>query len=284
MTGESGTGKELVAHAVHAVSPRRDAPFVSINCGALPETLFESELFGHVKGAFTDAHQHKEGPLRGRPPGTLFLDEVGEMPASMQVKLLRALQERRIRRVGGDRRDRRRRAGHRRHQPRRRLPDRGGPRLRQDLFYRLNVIHIHVPPLRERREDIPVLAQHFVERLAREMGKSVERVSPEALARLERHAWPGNVRELENVVERAFALETTEAVLAERLPESLLHRSAGSRRRSATGSPSTAISGRSRRSSSRRRCSGRRGPSEAARLLGSPLGLSATCSEAPVRG
>jgi two-component system, NtrC family, response regulator PilR len=220
VTGESGTGKELVAHAVHAVSPRRDAPFVSINCGALPETLFESELFGHVKGAFTDAHQHKKGLFEAAHRGTLFLDEVGEMPASMQVKLLRALQERRIRRVGGtDEIDVDVRVIAATNRAVDSLIEEG--RLRQDLFYRLNVIHIHVPPLRERREDIPVLAQHFVERLAREMGKSVERVSPEALALLERHAWPGNVRELENVIERAVALETGNSIQPERLPAGL---------------------------------------------------------------
>ncbi len=220
ITGESGTGKELVARAVHAQSPRRDAPFVSINCGALPETLLESELFGHVKGAFTDAHQHKKGLFEAAHRGTLFLDEVGEMSPAMQVKLLRALQERRIRRVGGTEEievDVRVIAATNR--PIDTLLQDG--RLRQDLFYRLNVIHIDVPPLRARREDIPVLAQHFVGRFSREMRKDVHGIAPETLAALERHTWPGNVRELENVIERAVALETESTIRAERLPPTL---------------------------------------------------------------
>jgi two-component system response regulator PilR (NtrC family) len=219
--GESGTGKELVAKAVHALSPRRDASFVSVNCAALPENLLESELFGHMKGAFTDAHQTKKGLFETAHRGTLMLDEVGEMPLSMQVKLLRVLQERRVRRVGANEevevdvrviaatnqsledlvRDR---------------------RFREDLYYRLNVIPILVPPLRERAEDIPLLAKHFLERFGREMGKAVTRISDEAKGLLVRYSWPGNVRELENVIERAVALETTGAVLAERLPETLL--------------------------------------------------------------
>ncbi len=220
ITGESGTGKELVARAVHAHSPRREAAFVSINCGALPETLLESELFGHVKGAFTDAQQHKKGLFEAAHRGTLFLDEVGEMAPAMQVKLLRALQERRIRRLGGTEEievDVRVIAATNR--PIDTLLQ--GGHLRQDLFYRLNVIHIDVPPLRARREDIPVLAQHFVERFAREMGKKVRGIASEALAVLERHNWPGNVRELENVIERAVALETEAAIQPARLPPTL---------------------------------------------------------------
>jgi transcriptional regulator with PAS, ATPase and Fis domain len=220
ITGESGTGKELVARAVHAVSPRREASFVSINCGALPETLLESELFGHVKGAFTDAHQHKKGLFEAAHRGTLFLDEVGEMAPSMQVKLLRALQERRVRRLGGTEEievDVRVIAATNR--PLDTLLKEG--RLRHDLFYRLNVIHIEVPALRARHEDIPVLARHFLERFAREMGKAVRDIAPGTLAILERHAWPGNVRELENVIERAVALETTTAIQPERLPPTL---------------------------------------------------------------
>ena len=231
ITGESGTGKELVAKAIHALSPRKDAPFVSINCGALPENLLESELFGHMKGAFTDAHQSKKGLFEAAHRGTLFLDEVGETPPAMQVKLLRALQEKRIRRVGGT--------------------DETGvdvrvisatnipletlireKRFREDLFYRLQVIPIRTPPLRERREDIPLLADHFLRKFAEEMGKSVAKISEPALQLLVRHSWPGNVRELENVVERAVALETTAAVLPERLPESL--------RDSSMGRPATA--------------------------------------------
>ena len=220
ITGESGTGKELVARAVHALSSRRDAPFVSINCAALPETLLESELFGHVKGAFTDAYQHKKGLFEVAHRGTLFLDEISEMATAMQVKLLRALQERRIRRVGGTDEisvDVRLIAATNR--PVEALVSEG--RLRQDLFYRINVIHVHLPPLRERGEDIPVLARHFLERYGKEMGKSVRDLAPRALELLEQHSWPGNVRELENVIERAVALETTGLVQPERLPPSL---------------------------------------------------------------
>jgi len=220
ITGESGTGKELVAGAIHALSPRRDGPFVSVNCGALPDTLLESELFGHMKGAFTDAHQNKKGLFEAAHRGTLFLDEVGETSPSMQVKLLRALQEKKIRRVGSTEevevdvrvisatnvpleslvRER---------------------RFREDLFYRLQVIPIRTPPLRERREDIPLLAEHFMRRYAQEMGKKVAKISDEALGLLGRYGWPGNVRELENVMERAVALEVTEAILPDRMPDVL---------------------------------------------------------------
>jgi two-component system response regulator PilR (NtrC family) len=219
--GESGTGKELVAKAVHALSPRRDAPFVSVNCAALPENLLESELFGHMKGAFTDAHQTKKGLFETAHRGTLMLDEVGEMPLSMQVKLLRVLQERRVRRVGANEEvdvDVRVIAATNRaleHMVRDR-------RFREDLYYRLNVIPILVPPLRERAEDIPLLARHFLERFGREMGKAVNRISDDAMGLLVRYSWPGNVRELENVIERAVALETTGVILAERLPETVL--------------------------------------------------------------
>jgi two-component system, NtrC family, response regulator PilR len=221
ITGESGTGKELVAKAVHALSPRRDAPFVSINCGAMPENLLESELFGHMKGAFTDAHQNKKGLFEAAHRGTLFLDEVGDTPPAMQVKLLRALQEKKIRRVGATEEtevDVRLLAATNR--PLETLLREG--RLREDLFYRLNVIPIHLPSLRERREDIPLLAESFLRRFSQEMGKNVVKISAEAMQRLVKHAWPGNVRELENVMERAVALETHEAVLPERLPEALL--------------------------------------------------------------
>ena len=221
ISGESGTGKELVAKAIHALSPRKDAPFVSVNCAAVPENLLESELFGHMKGAFTDAHQNKKGLFEAAHRGTLFLDEVGETPLSMQVKLLRALQEKKIRRVGATEEtevDVRLVAATNR--PLETLLREG--KLREDLFYRLNVIPIHLPPLRARREDIPLLAESFLRRFSQEMGKNVVKISTEAMHRLSRHAWPGNVRELENVIERAVALETHEAVLAERLPEALL--------------------------------------------------------------
>jgi DNA-binding NtrC family response regulator len=218
ITGESGTGKELVAKAIHALSPRREAPFVSLNCGAMPEALLESELFGHMKGAFTDAHQNKKGLFEAAHRGTLFLDEVGATPPAMQVKLLRALQDKRIRRVGGTEEievDVRLISAT--NQPLETLVrDRA---FREDLFYRLNVIPVRLPPLRERREDVPLLAQHFLERFSREMGKKVARISSEVMGRLVRYPWPGNVRELENVIERAVALETTETILIERLPE-----------------------------------------------------------------
>jgi two-component system response regulator PilR (NtrC family) len=226
ITGESGTGKELVAKAVHALSPRSVAPFISINCGALPEGLLESELFGHVKGAFTDAHQNKKGLFEAAHRGTLFLDEVGDTPRAMQVKLLRALQERTIRRVGGTEEievDVRLIAAT--NQPLE--PKVKAQLFREDLFYRLNVIPIRLPALRERKEDIPLLAEQFLRRFAHEIGKQVTQISGEAMHALVAYAWPGNVRELENVIERAVALETTPMVRAERLPEALLRRADG---------------------------------------------------------
>jgi two-component system, NtrC family, response regulator PilR len=224
IAGESGTGKELVAKAIHALSPRRDAPFVSINCGALPETLLESELFGHVKGAFTDAHQTRKGLFEAAHRGTLFLDEVGETPPSMQVKLLRALQERQIRKVGGTEEvevDVRVMAATN-HSLEDLVRER---RFREDLFYRLNVIPLRIPPLRERREDIPLLANHFLKRFSRDMGKPVTSIADEAMALLTRYSWPGNIRELENVIERVVALETTAQVQHARLLDLLEPRS-----------------------------------------------------------
>ena len=220
ITGESGTGKELVARAIHGLSGRAEEPFVGINCGALPDTLLESELFGYVKGAFTDARQSKKGLFEAAHRGTLFLDEVGETSLAMQVKLLRALQERKIRRVGGtDEADVDVRVISATNAPLEELVKQ--KRFREDLFYRLQVIPIHTPPLRERFEDIPLLAEHFTARFAKQMGKRVAKVSEEALALLQAFSWPGNVRQLENVIERAVALETTEAVLPERLPETI---------------------------------------------------------------
>jgi DNA-binding NtrC family response regulator len=232
VTGESGTGKELVARAIHGLSGRAEGPFVSINCGALPDTLLESELFGHVKGAFTDARSNKKGLFEASSRGTLFLDEVGETSAPMQVKLLRALQERRVRPVGGTEEvpvDVRVIAAT--NVPLEELVHQ--KRFREDLFYRLQVIPIRTPSLRERSEDIPLLAEHFLARFAQQMGKRVVKISSEAMAVLRRHSWPGNVRELENVIERAVALETTECVLPERLPDSL--------RRPALGLPTPSI-------------------------------------------
>jgi len=220
ITGESGTGKELVARAIHGLSSRGDGPFVSVNCGALPDTLLESELFGYVKGAFTDARTSKKGLFEAASGGTLFLDEVGETSLAMQVKLLRALQERTIRRVGGtDETEVDVRVISATNAPLEELVKQ--KRFREDLFYRLQVIPIETPPLRERREDIPLLAQHFTAQFAKKMGKRVASVSQEAMALLQAFDWPGNVRQLENVLERAVALETTEAVLPERLPDGI---------------------------------------------------------------
>ena len=220
ISGESGTGKELVAKAIHALSPRRDAPFVSVNCAALPETLLESELFGHMKGAFTDAHQTRKGLFEAAHKGTLLLDEIGDVPLTMQAKLLRVLQEKRVRRLGASEEvevDVRVIAASNRSLETLVREK----RFREDLFYRLNVIPVHVPPLRERREDIPLLAEHFRKRFSKEMGKGVARLSEEVMQRFLRYPWPGNVRELENVMERAVALEAGSVILPERLPDSL---------------------------------------------------------------
>ena len=220
ITGESGTGKELVARAIHEESPRRNGPFVSINCGAVPETLMESELFGHVKGAFTVAVANTVGLFSAAAGGTLFLDEVTEVPSSVQVKLLRAIQEREIRRVG-DTRDIKvdvRLIAASNREVAKAVAD---GVLREDLFYRLNVIPIHLPPLRERREDTPLLVAHFVRRLSAELGRPVRSVTPEALAILETYRWPGNVRELENVIERALVLGSGDRLDAPGLPPDL---------------------------------------------------------------
>jgi two-component system, NtrC family, response regulator PilR len=220
ITGESGTGKELVARAVHQESGRRNAPFVSVNCGAIPETLMESELFGHVKGAFTGAVASTEGLFAAADGGTLFLDEITEIPQTVQVKLLRAIQEREIRRVGDTRDvkvDVRLIAASNRDLSK----AVGDGMLREDLYYRLNVIPIHMPPLRERVEDIPLLIAHFIARLTKDVGKSVRAISPESLAILERYHWPGNIRELENIVERAIVLGNSEILAPESLPAHL---------------------------------------------------------------
>jgi two-component system response regulator PilR (NtrC family) len=217
LTGESGTGKGLVAQAIHHYSLRRDRPMVALNCGALPEALLESELFGHMRGAFTGAESNKKGLLEVAERGTVFLDEIGEMSAVLQVKLLRVLQERKFRRVGG-------------------LEELSADirviaatntdltkavsegRFREDLYYRINVIPIALPPLRDRREDIPLIAEHFLHKYGEQMGKSVTGISGEAMRLLEQHDWPGNIRELENVMERAIALEATPTILPDSLP------------------------------------------------------------------
>jgi two-component system response regulator PilR (NtrC family) len=203
--GESGTGKELVARAIHDQSPRSGKPFVAINCGAIPENLIESELFGHVKGAFTGALQNKDGLFEAATGGTLFLDEIGELSHPLQVKLLRALQEKSIRRVGdtADRKIDVRIVS----ATNRRLEDEvAAGRFREDVYYRLNVIQLTLPPLRDRPEDIPLLAQHFIRRFADEIGKEVKGMDGEAFDMLSTYGFPGNVRELENLIERAVAL------------------------------------------------------------------------------
>jgi two-component system response regulator PilR (NtrC family) len=220
LTGESGTGKGLVAQAVHFHSLRRERPFVALNCVAMPENLLESELFGHMRGAFTGADTNKKGLLEVAEKGTVFLDEIGEMSAVMQVKLLRVLQERRFRRVGGlEELQADIRVIAATNQDLARLITEG--RFREDLYYRVNVIPIALPPLRERREDIPLLAEHFLAKYREQMGKSIVAISHDATDLLMRHDWPGNIRELENAMERAVALEATPAILADSLPASI---------------------------------------------------------------
>ena len=236
LTGESGTGKGLVAQAIHFHSLRRDRPMVSLNCGALPETLLESELFGHMRGSFTGADSNKKGLLEVAERGTIFLDEIGEMSAVMQVKLLRVLQERRFRRVGGlEELQADIRVIAATNQDLDRLVAEG--RFREDLFYRINVIPIALPPLRDRREDIPLLAEHFLAKYAEPMGKAVAGISRPAMQLLVQHDWPGNIRELENVIERAVALEATPAILADSLPPAIR----GDGGRSLAASPSEAL-------------------------------------------
>ncbi len=216
--GESGTGKELVARALHDGSPRADAPFVAVNCGAIPEALLESELFGHKKGAFTDAHADKRGLFDEADGGTLFLDEIGELPQALQVKLLRVLEESVVRPVGAVKahpvdvrvvaatvRDLRREV------------EEG--RFREDLYYRLNVLQLDVPPLRDRREDIALLAERFIERHSGRLGRRVRGMDAEARALLLEYHWPGNVRELENVIERAVVLSDCDRLRASDLPD-----------------------------------------------------------------
>lgn len=217
IVGESGTGKELVAKAIHMSSPWADGPFVAINCGAIPETLLESELFGYAKGAFTDAVRTKKGLFEEADGGTLFLDEVGELPLTLQVKLLRALQEEEIRRVGDTRSikiDVRIIAA-----TVRKLEDEVKEgRFRNDLFYRLNVLPIVIPPLRERKGDIPLLAEHFVKKYSQRAGKQVKPVEKSAMEALISYNWPGNVRELENAIERAVLLSETDKITLDDLP------------------------------------------------------------------
>ncbi len=217
ITGESGTGKEMIAGAIHYNSLRKDGPFIKINCAAITETLLESELFGHEKGAFTGADRRKEGKFRQSEGGTIFLDEISEMSLSMQVKLLRVLQERELTRVGGEEvisinvrviaatnRDL--------------IRNIAAGQFREDLYYRLNVVSIHVPPLRERKEDIPLISQHFLKLFAEKNRKNIKGFTPRAMDRLLKHSWPGNVRELMNAVERGVVLSRSEYLDEPELP------------------------------------------------------------------
>jgi two-component system response regulator PilR (NtrC family) len=234
LTGESGTGKELIARALHHNSSRRDKPMVTVNCGAIPENLIESELFGHLKGAFTGAHANKVGMFKAAEAGTLFLDEIGELPMQMQVKLLRALQERRVRPVGANEEqavDVRVIAAT--NQDLEQSIRQG--RFREDLYYRLNVIRVEVPPLRERKSDIPLIAHHFLRRFARELGKPVDDFQPDALQALLGYRFPGNVRELENTIERAVTFETSNRIQLESLPPHLVGKGADERALSSFG-------------------------------------------------
>jgi two-component system response regulator PilR (NtrC family) len=216
VTGESGTGKELVAKAIHYNSPRKDKPFVTLNCGAIPETLIESELFGHMKGAFTDAVATKKGLFEVADEGTIFLDEISELPLLMQVKLLRVLQDREFKRVGGteDIRVDVRIISATNKDLEQAVKEK---RFREDLFYRLNVIQIRLPSLRERKEDISLLGRHFLKKYSEELNKNIARLSPEALRVLLNYDYPGNVRELQNIIERAVALESGEELSAQNL-------------------------------------------------------------------
>jgi two-component system, NtrC family, response regulator PilR len=220
ITGESGTGKELAARAIHFNSLRKDRPFVALNCGALSETLLDSELFGHMKGSFTGADTNKKGLIEIAEKGSIFLDEIGEMTPLVQVKLLRVLQERKYRRLGGTEEveaDIRVIAATNKDLSK--MVAEGT--FREDLFYRINVIPIRLPALRERVEDIPLLAEHFVERFAEQMGKAITGISGAAMACLTAYSWPGNIRELENALERAVALERTPSILVDTLPDQL---------------------------------------------------------------
>ena len=217
LTGGSGTGKELVARALHYNGNRRDKSFIAVNCGAIPENLLESELFGHVKGAFTDAVRNKNGLFEEADGGTIFLDEIGELPKDLQVKLLRVIQEGELRRVG-DSKSRKIDVRIIAATAKDLMEEIKKGNFREDLFYRLNVVPIKIPPLRERQGDIPLLVNHFIERYAKKFGKAVKGISDMAMNLLISYAWPGNVRELENIIERAVILEDTEVIREENLP------------------------------------------------------------------
>ncbi len=231
LLGESGTGKEVLARTIHQWSLRAEYPFTVVNCVAIPDQLLESELFGHEKGAFTGAHQLKRGKFEIADRGTVFLDEIGEVPASIQTKLLRVLQDHEFERVGGTRpvrADIRILAAT--NSDLERAVKEG--RFREDLYYRLNVVSLKLPPLRERKEDVPVLAEHFLRKYARELKKPLKRLTPHALESLLAYHWPGNVRELENVIERAMVLSTEDQIGQEDLPPQI---ASGPRRESFRG-------------------------------------------------
>jgi two-component system response regulator PilR (NtrC family) len=226
ITGESGTGKELVARAVHENSTRAQAPFITVNCGAFPETLLESELFGYLKGAFTGANENRRGLFQAAHGGTLFLDEIGNMSPQMQVKLYRVLQESKVRPLGSTEEidiDVRVIAATNRDLEK----AIAAGEFREDLFYRLSVIPVHLPPLRERREDIPLLARVFLERFCKTMEKPIEGIEPAAMVQMEAYDWPGNVRELENTMERSVALEAGRFISVAVLPEKIRYGASG---------------------------------------------------------
>jgi len=218
--GENGTGKELVARAIHYNSPRKSGSFVAINCGAIPENLMESELFGHEKGSFTGATERKIGKFQVANNGTLFLDEIGELRPDMQVKLLRVLQEKKFLPVGSNREVKSNAriiaATNRNLEKMIEESD-----FREDLFYRLNVMPIFLPPLRERKDDIPALVQHFIKKFSKSHQSPIQGISPDAIEALKNYRWPGNIRELENAVERAFIVENSSYIQAESLPDAV---------------------------------------------------------------
>jgi len=235
ITGESGTGKELVARAIHENSQRAQAPFITINCGAFPETLLESELFGYMKGAFTGANENRLGLFQAAHGGTLFMDEIGNMSLTMQVKLYRVLQEGKVRPLGSTEEtdvDVRVIAATNKNFEK----EIAEGRFREDLYYRLSVIPIELPALRDRREDIPLLARHFLERFCKLMDKPIAGISPEAMRHLEAYEWPGNVRELENTMERAVALESGKEISLQVLPDRIAGYSSSSSAAASSGS------------------------------------------------
>src|SRR5450432_1368196 len=241
ITGESGTGKELVARAIHENSARAQAPFITINCGAFPETLLESELFGYMKGSFTGAAENRQGLFQEAHGGTLFMDEIGNMSLTMQVKLYRVLQEGKVRPIGSKEEsdvDVRIIAATNKNFEK----EIAEGRFREDLYYRLSVIPIQLPPLREQRDDIPLLARSFLDRFRKSMEKPVEGISPDAMSLLEAYDWPGNVRELENTIERAVALETGTMISVAVLPEKVSRK--GSETGGSTAAPATSSNGK----------------------------------------